>query len=117
MTIRYSKTTGVFYPNDIDYGAALPADVQIVAKSDFNIAMSRTVGATFTFDADGVLTITPSVPPTATQVANTALLAQIAMLEAGMTPRRMRDAFKGGAGMTWITALDAQIAALRAQLK
>jgi hypothetical protein len=48
---------------------------------------------------------------------NDALLAQIAALEVGMTPRRMRDAFKGGAGMTWITALDTQIAALRAQLK
>jgi hypothetical protein len=66
MTTRYSKTTGTFYPLDIDY-PNLPADVVEVSKSDFDTAMSRPLGNTFDFVA-GVLVITPPAPATRAQV-------------------------------------------------
>lgn len=46
-------------------------------------------------------------------VKNRNLLAQIAALEATQTPRRQREALTDS---TWMKNLDAQIAALRAQL-
>jgi hypothetical protein len=66
MTTRYSKSTGTFYPLDIDY-PILPADVVEVSKADFDAAMSRPVGTTFDFVA-GVLVITPPAPATRAQV-------------------------------------------------
>ena len=46
---------------------------------------------------------------------NAAIDAQIAALEATMTPRRVREATVTDAGKAWLVGLDAQIAALRAQ--
>jgi hypothetical protein len=63
MNTRYSKTTGTFYPLDIDY-PNLPVDIQEVALVDYKKAMARPVGATFSFDATGILTITPAPAPT-----------------------------------------------------
>lgn len=72
MKTRYSKTTGAFYPFDIGY-AGLPADVQEVAVADYEKAMSRPAGAAFSFDANGVLTITPAPAPTLAAVIADAL--------------------------------------------
>lgn len=44
------------------------------------------------------------------------LLAQIVELEVQATPRRIREAIQGGDGAVWLDTLDAEIAALRAQL-
>ena len=47
---------------------------------------------------------------------NQSILAQIAALEATATPRRLREAVTTTQGKAWLAALDAQIAALRAQI-
>ena len=70
-------------------GATLPAEADVTAKeSDYEAYL-------------------------ATQTANAAIIKQITALEATQTPRRMREAL---ADPTWLNALNAQIAALRAQL-
>lgn len=56
----------------------------------------------------------PPPPPTKEQI-NAPILAQIATLEASVTPRRLREAVTGDSG--WLAGVDAQIAALRGQLK
>lgn len=48
--------------------------------------------------------------------ARESVLAQIVALEAQQTPRRIREAALTDEGRAWLEALDAQIAALRAQL-
>jgi|SRR5438067_881600 len=64
MNIRYSPSTGAFYPLDIDYGKNLPADIIAVSQSDFNVAMARPINHTFQFNASGTLVLTP--PPALT---------------------------------------------------
>lgn len=60
--IRYSPSTGAFYPLDIDYGKGLPADVIEVSLADHAAALAaREVGASIKF-ADGHLVITPRPP-------------------------------------------------------
>jgi hypothetical protein len=44
------------------------------------------------------------------------VLAQIVLLEATITPRRLREATLTVDGKTWLEVVDAQIAALRVQL-
>lgn len=44
------------------------------------------------------------------------ILAQIATLEATITNRRLREAALSDSGKAWLADVDAQIAALRAQL-
>lgn len=61
MKTRYSPTTGTFYPLDIDYGDKLPADVIEVAQEDFDAAMSRPAGHSFSF-VKGSLVITAPAP-------------------------------------------------------
>lgn len=63
MKTRYSKTTGTFYPLEITY-PNLPADIQEVAQADYEAAMARPAGSSFTFSAAGVLTITAAPAPT-----------------------------------------------------
>jgi len=60
MKTRYSKTTGTFYPFEIDYGDNLPADVVEVPIEDYQAAMTRPVGYTFDF-VDGQLVISAPV--------------------------------------------------------
>lgn len=67
MTTRYSKTTGAFYPCNIDYGTNLPADVIDVSLADFAAAMARPAGYRFTF-TDGVLMVSPPEPPSNAQL-------------------------------------------------
>jgi hypothetical protein len=47
---------------------------------------------------------------------NASVLAQIVLLEATITPRRLREATLTVDGKTWLEVVDAQIAALRVQL-
>lgn len=54
--IRYSESTGNFYPYDMDY-PNLPDDIVDVSKSAYNAAMARPNGASFHF-CDGELIIT-----------------------------------------------------------
>lgn len=54
-------------------------------------------------------------PPSAEQV-NAPILAQIAALEATVTPRRVREAVTTTGGKSWLANVDSQIAALRAKL-
>ena len=70
-------------------GATLPSESDVIAKnSDYNTYISKLA-------------------------SNAVIIAQIAVLETTQTPRRMREAL---ADPTWINALNAQIATLRAQL-
>ncbi len=112
MKIRYSTTTKTFYPYDIDY-PVVPADVIDVEFEDHLRALAREVGETFSFDADGVLTIHAAPPPN----PNDEILAQIAQIEATVTPRRMREATLNIAGAAaWLATVNTQIATLRARL-
>ena len=56
-------------------------------------------------------------PPAPTISARESVLAQITALEAQQTPRRIREAALTDEGRAWLEALDAQIAALRPQLR
>lgn len=50
------------------------------------------------------------------QPAPPSIMAQIVELEAQQTPRRIREAALTTEGAAWLSGLDTQIAALRAQL-
>ena len=82
MTIRYSPSTGNFYPNDIDYGKNLPADAIDVPMDKYNAAMSRPAGASFAIDAKGNLTIIAAPVPLYADIANAHLATVRATREA-----------------------------------
>ena len=54
--------------------------------------------------------------PPVTQPPSVAILAQIFALEVTVTQRRIRESVTTVDGKTWLSNVDAQIAALRAQL-
>jgi hypothetical protein len=142
MTTRYSKTTGTFYPLDINYGANLPADVVEVSKTDFEAAMARPSGNTFGFVA-GTLVITAPAPLTAAQLivqANSEINAQIDAIEratlqnrgsregwiammlqqataSSATEAQLLEPATGNPFYRKLKATDAEIRALRSQLK
>ena len=60
MTIRYSYSTGNFYPHYIEY-PHLPDDLIEVDEEDYAAAMSRPAGHTFQFE-NGQLVITAPTP-------------------------------------------------------
>lgn len=60
MNIRYSKSTGNFYPYTEDY-ATLPDDITDVDYADFERAMARQPGQTFAFKR-GKLVISDAPP-------------------------------------------------------
>lgn len=63
MNMRYSQTTGAFYPLDIDYGDDLPDDIIDVSLTDYCAAMARPSGHSFTFvNGELVITAPPPVP-------------------------------------------------------
>ena len=66
---------------------------------------------------DGTAFVPKPTPTPAPLSPNAAIDAQIAALEATMTPRRVREAATSDAGKAWLAALDSQISALRAQRK
>jgi hypothetical protein len=50
------------------------------------------------------------------KTGNAALLEQIGIIEASVTPRRLREAALTEAGKAWLADVDSQIAVLRNQL-
>lgn len=70
MTIRYSPTTGNFYPLEYDYGDNLPQDVILVTREEYAMVMDRPEGYGVQF-ANGQLVLTPpAVLPFSTQAAS-----------------------------------------------
>jgi hypothetical protein len=78
--MKFSKTTGCFYPDDIQYPNP-PADLIAVTGDDYNAAMSRPTGATLDVQG-GKLVIVPAPTPTAAQLLAQAQQAQLAIVGA-----------------------------------
>lgn len=50
-TIKYSPSTGNFYPASINYARnTLPSDLVEVSQVDYDTAMNRQLGSSFAFD-------------------------------------------------------------------
>ena len=62
MIMRFSQTTGCFYPEDQDY-ASLPDDLVTVTQADYDQAMARQPGETLQL-VDGVVVVIPVPAPT-----------------------------------------------------
>jgi hypothetical protein len=75
--MRFSKSTGCFYPDDIQY-PNFPADVISISLDDYNAAMGRPIGATIDVQ-DGSLVI---VQPTSAQLLAQAQQAQASIINA-----------------------------------
>jgi hypothetical protein len=65
--MRYSVTTGCFYPEDIDY-PILPDDIVEVSQQGYEAALSRRLGETISV-VDGQIVINPPLPPSAEQIS------------------------------------------------
>ncbi len=78
--MKFSKTTGCFYPDDIQYPNP-PADLIAVTADDYNAAMSRPSGATLDVQG-GKLTIVPAPTLTTAQLLVQAQQAQLAIVGA-----------------------------------
>lgn len=58
--MRYSPSTGCFYPESLHYAKdSLPADIIEVSQKDFEAAMNRPHDTTFTFTKGGKLKLSP----------------------------------------------------------
>jgi hypothetical protein len=102
MMNRYSKSTGTFYPLDIDYGDSLPADAIEVSAADFDAAMGRPVGHTFDFVGGRLVISAP--PPAPYEPQRDAYL---------LTVRTTREAILNrltGIGLAALLANDTQVA-------
>lgn len=64
--MRFSKSTGCFYPESIDY-SEFPADLIEVPQEDFDAAMARNPGNTLDV-VDGRVVVMPKPAPTAAEV-------------------------------------------------
>lgn len=65
--MKFSPSTGNFYPDDIAY-PWLPDDLVDVSGEDYTKAMSRAADEAFSVDADGAVTITKIPGPTDEQI-------------------------------------------------
>ena len=74
--MRYSATTGCFYPKTIEY-ASLPGDAIDVSIDDYVKAMSKVPGETVKI-VDGVVTI---IEPTVTFLAEQAAIVQASLID------------------------------------
>ena len=86
----------------------------------YNIHPSATSDIWAALQADitgGLVTVASYIaPPVISPTASETAVAQIRSLEATITQRRLRDALLTDAGKTWLSTIDAQIAALRATI-
>lgn len=108
----YSKQTGGFYTREI-HGDNIPADaVEITTEEHAALLAGQGQGKLITADGDGRPVLQDQPPIT----GNALILSQIATLEASITQRRQREAILG-TDNGWLAGIEAQIAALRAQLE
>ena len=108
----YSKQTGGFYTREI-HGAAIPADaVEITTEEHAALLDGQRQGKLITADGDGRPVLQDQPPIT----GNALILSQIATLESTISERRKREAILG-TDNGWLAGIEAQIAALRAQLE
>lgn len=64
--MKFSKSTGCFYPDDIEY-AAVPSDLIEVPQEDFDAAMARSPGDTLDV-VNGRVVVVPKPAPAAAEV-------------------------------------------------
>ena len=76
--MKFSKTTGCFYPDDIQYPNP-PADLIAVTADDYSAAMSRPAGATLDVQG-GKLAIVPAPTLMAAQILAQAQQSQLATI-------------------------------------
>lgn len=105
--IYFSKTTNGFYTTEI-HGSKMPVDVvEITEDQHQSLLAGQTAGKRISGDTNGNPVLVAVDGPTVQQ--------QIDTLERSITPRRLREAVLTG-DHTFITGVEAQIVALRAQL-
>ena len=108
----YAKSTGGFYSREI-HGAAIPDDaVEITIEEHAALLAGQGQGKLITADGGGRPVLQDQPPIT----GNALILSQIATLEATISERRKREAILG-TDNGWLAGIEAQIAALRAQLE
>lgn len=78
--MKFSKTTGCFYPDDIHYTNP-PDDLIEVQQADFETAMARAADSTLTVE-DSQLVIVPAPIPSAEELLAQAQVAQGALINA-----------------------------------
>jgi hypothetical protein len=99
--MKYSKTTGCFYPEEIQY-SALPTDLIEVTKAEHREALSR--GPSETLDVvDGKLVIVPAPTQTPEQALQSAKAAAIAAINAVAQAalEQITSAYPAGEVTTW----------------
>lgn len=64
--MRFAKSTGCFYPEEIDY-PQLPEDIITVSNEDYQLAMGRDVRESFDL-VEGRIVIVPPILPTKNEV-------------------------------------------------
>ena len=105
--IYFSKTTNGFYTTEI-HGSKMPTDVvEITEATHQSLLAGQTAGKRISGDANG--------NPVLVAVDGPSVQQQIDTLERSITPRRLREAVLTG-DHTFITGVETQIVALRAQL-
>ena len=108
----YVKSTNGFYDEAI-HGDNIPADaVEITIEEHAALLDGQRQGKLITADGDGRPVMQDQLPIT----GNALILSQIATLEATISERRKREAILG-TDNGWLAGIEAQIAALRAQLE
>jgi len=107
----YSPATGGFYLQSI-HGDNIPPDAVGVSEEQHAALMiGQAEGQRIIAGADGQPVLAAPPPPTAEEIA----AQKIAVLEASITPRRLREATLG-TDNGWLADVDKQIKALRAGL-
>lgn len=79
MKIRFSPSTGNFYPNEINYGSNVPSDIIVVDHEVYKQAMSRPAGTSFDIVDGNLRVLAPEEP---------SLSSQRAVIDAGMRAER-----------------------------
>lgn len=82
--MKYSPSTGNFYPADIEY-SYLPNDLIQVSEEDYQIAMSRLPNQRFEVSPEGSVTL---IDPTSEELAAAALANFMVSLDAALKAAR-----------------------------
>jgi hypothetical protein len=112
MKIFFSASTKGFYDSSIH--KTMPEDaVEITREQHIELLDAQANGMMISVGENSEPIAIHRPPPTATEVA----LGRIAILEASVTPRRMREALLTEAGAEWLATVDSEITTLRAELQ